>query len=124
MPKTIVSVQVNYDDGTSAVMTQGELRSPFAPGGKIILDAPKAATGPEVAANPGAFDGDAQDPTLTMAPTFWDGAPVPPAPPLHRMCDLFRLDPDLARDVWKRTLHAPLDESKFTTAQRKRCGLS
>lgn len=123
MPKTITSVQVNYDDGTSAIMTQGELRSPFAPGGKIVLDAPRAATGPEVAANPGFFDGDPQDPTLTMAPTFWDGEPVPPAPPQHRMCDLFRLDPTLARAVWHRSLNAALDESKLTAAQRKRCGL-
>lgn len=123
MPKTIVSVQVNYDDGTSAVMTQGELRSPFAPGGKILLDAPKAATGPEVAANPGAYDGDPQDPTLTMAPTFWDGAPVPPAPPQHRMCDLFRMDADFARAIWRRNLGASLDESRLTAAQRKRCGL-
>lgn len=124
MPKAIVSVMVTYDDGTSAVMTQGELRSPFAPGGKIVLDAPKAATGPDIAANPGAFDGDpASDPTLTWAPQFWEGNLMPPYPPMNRMCDMFRADPDLARAVWRKNYGAPLDESKLTAAQRKRCGL-
>ena len=124
MAKTIVSVTVTYDDGTLAVMTQGELRSPFAPGGKIVLSAPKAPEGAEIAANPGAFDGDpASDPTLGHAPQFWEGSFLPPYPPSQLMCDMARADIELARVVWARQLGARLDESKLTAAQRKRCGL-
>lgn len=123
MAKTIVSVSVNYEDGTSAVMTQGEIRSPFAPGGKIILDAPKAASGAEVAANPGAFDGDPQDPTLAVGPTYWQSQAVAPAPPQHRLCDIYRMNPEFAREVWRHNLGRDVDESKFSPAQKRRCGL-
>jgi len=124
MPKTIISVQVTYSDGTSASLTQNEFTSPFAPGGKIVLDKPKYTNGPDIAADPGSFDGDpASDPTLTWAPQFWEGNLMPPYPPMNRMCDMFRADPDLARAVWRKNYGAPLDESKFTAAQRKRCGL-
>ena len=58
MPKTITSVQVTYSDGTSASLTQNEFTSPFAPGGKIVLDKPKYTNGPDIAADPGSFDGD------------------------------------------------------------------
>jgi hypothetical protein len=126
--KTIVSVQttLTYDDGTSDSFTvqQGELRSPFAPGGKLILSAPASPTGAEIAANPGQYDGDpGSDPTLGWAPQYWDGAFLPPYPPGQRMCDMCRADPDLARAVWRKNLGAPLDESRLTAAQRKRCGL-
>jgi hypothetical protein len=124
MPKTITSVSVNYDDGTSAVLTQGELHSPFVPGGKIVLDAPKAVTGAELAANPAAFDGDTNDPTTQWAPTYWEGSPVPPSPPKNTMADLFRANPDFARLVWTSMYKHPLNESALSPAQKRRLGIA
>lgn len=122
----LTKITLTFDNGLTQDIAIGpqatKITTPF---GIVDLTAsvPKAPTGPEVAANPGEYDGTANDPTMTMAPTFWDGAFVPPAPPKHTMADLFRLDPDLARAVWAANLRAPLDESRLSTAQKRRMGL-
>lgn len=129
MPKTIESVTVTYTDGTSAVLTQGELRSPFAPGGKIILDAPKAPTGKEVAANPAAYEGTSFDFTLTAAvPSMFRGNRIPPtwkecwaAPPTEDYVNTFT---SLAEEIFQNMLGARVNTDKLTSAQKARIGLS
>lgn len=123
----IASIVLNFNNGTSATVlvspTAATVETPF---GRVNLaqPAPRAPSGPEIASNPGLYDGDpASDPTLGHAPQFWEGEYLPPYPPNQRMCDMARADIEMARAVWKHNLGAPLDESKLTPAQRKRCGL-
>lgn len=122
----ITSIVINFNNGVSAtVLVSPTATTVDTPLGRVNLAqaAPKAPTGLEIATNPGVYDGDPQDPTMAWAPTWWEGSPVPPAPPKNTMADLYRINPDLARAVWRHNLGVTLDEDRLSPAQRKRCGL-
>jgi hypothetical protein len=123
---TLVGIQLMFADGNGGFTIQTlsvgpqstTIQTPF---GVVDLakPAPKAPTGPEVAANPSAFDGTSWDPSLYGLPLFFDGEQVRPT-----WAEEMKYAPEQGRAILKAMLKAVLDETKLTVGQRKRLGLT
>lgn len=104
------------------------LSSPTMPGDhKVILNAPKAPTPAEIAANPAAHDGDSFDPTLDATGTTWFDANGD----YHNLgiygtfAAFFREERALALE-WFKWKHrgAELNLNALSAGQRQRLGLT
>ncbi len=127
----IVSVQINFENGTSAMVTNGgELHDLF---GKVInLSQPKAITGPEIAANPKLVEDQGNDPTLAGVPSafeYKDAWYYPTAYEGGKWTSWYlgkgsEAQPEVALAYMAQQLRAPLtlDQSKYGEKQRARMG--